>query len=133
MQVRQFARWAYTLGLLGVAGVTAVRCGAVFWAEEEESLLASLDSDQPLQASEEEAIYKRLAQIDALRQRYEEERAAFEKRAAARAARNAARAAAVGWAELRAGTVDGVEAHQRVLRSAAFVAGARQAGAVLSN
>ena len=103
-----------------------------FWAEEEESLLASLDSDQPLQASEEEAIYKRLAQIDALRQRHEEERAAFEKRAAARAARNAARAAAVGWAELRAGTVDGVEAQQRVLRSAAFVAGARQAGAVLS-
>ena len=51
-----------------------------FWAEEEEGLLQSLDSEQRLSAAEEEGIYKRLAQIGALKERHEKERAAFEKR-----------------------------------------------------
>ena len=96
-----------------------------FWTEEEEGLLRSLDSEQRLSAAEEEAIYKRLAQIGTLKERHEKERAAFEKRQAARKAAKAVRKDADEWLELRATTMGRSEEQRRVLRAAALLSGAR--------
>ncbi len=96
-----------------------------FWAEEEEGLLQALDSDETLSALEEDSIYKRLAQIDTLRQRHDLERVAFEKRQAARLAAQAAQRAEDERRKLQVATLHQVEEQGRVFRAAALLSGAR--------
>lgn len=96
-----------------------------FWAEEEEGLLQALDSDQTLSALEEDSIYKRLAQIETLRQRHEVERAAFEKRQAARLVARSAQKAEDERRKVLAATIRRIDEQGRVLRAAALLSGAR--------
>lgn len=96
-----------------------------FWAQEEESLLEALDSDQPLSAVEEESIYKRLAQIETLRQRHKVELAAFQERQKARIAARSAQKLADEWQDLWTTMAGRMQEQGRVLRAAALLSGAR--------